>query len=170
MRSSQSQIETIWDVNYNKVLDLCYVYGKRYCLFCVDAIPTHNYYGTPKYKALQNMHMVQVRKVLSMLEDGANQMDIQEELKVRLRRQQQEKLDRQAQTRLEQWQQQIQQQKQSNNANPTAVDIQQSAMEKLKLLQQSSHPTSSRTSSSTRYHFVDDSSDSDTDSVPNHSL
>jgi hypothetical protein len=169
-QSSDSQVETIWDENYNTVLDLCFVYGKRYCLFCINAIPTHNYYGTPKYKALHSMHMVQLSKVVSTLEDAANQMDIQEELRARLLRQQQEELDRQAQTRLEQWQQQLQQQKQSNNTNPTAVDVQQSAMDKLKLLQQSSHPTSTLTSSSTRYHFVDDSGDSDTDSVPNHSL
>jgi hypothetical protein len=163
-QSSDSQVETIWDENYNNVLDLCYVYGKRYCLFCIDAIPTHNYYGTPKYKALDSMHMVQLSKVFSILEDAANQMDIQEELRAQLRQQQQEELDRQVQIRLERWQEQIQQQKQSNNTNPTALDVQQSAMDKLKLLQQSSHPTSSRTSSSTRYHFVDDSSDSDTDS------
>jgi hypothetical protein len=61
-----------------KDLDLCYVYGKRYCMFCSDAIPVHNHYGAVKYKSLQNKHTAQAQKVLSMLEDITAAMDKEE--------------------------------------------------------------------------------------------
>jgi hypothetical protein len=61
-----------------KDLDLCYVYGKRYCMFCIEAIPMHIHYGAVKYKSLQNKHTAQVQKVLSMMEDVAAAMDNEE--------------------------------------------------------------------------------------------
>jgi hypothetical protein len=124
-QSSDSQVETFWDENYNKMLDFCYVTGKRYCRFC-GALRTHNCYDASESKQLKRQHTIQVHRVLSILEEAANLMDIQEELS---HRQQREELDRQVQIRWEHRQQQIQHQKQSNNTNQTTVDVQQSAFQ-----------------------------------------
>jgi hypothetical protein len=49
------------------VVDDAYVYGKRYCTFCLEALPVHNYYGTLKYRAYQNQHTRQMAHVLQAM-------------------------------------------------------------------------------------------------------
>ena len=61
-----------------KNLDNAYVYGKRYCMFCLDAIPTHNYFTADRYKHLQLKHRPQVDLVLSQLSQVAELMDVEE--------------------------------------------------------------------------------------------
>jgi hypothetical protein len=155
-----------YDADFNTVLDLCYVYGRRYCHFCMDAIPQHNYYGTPQYKALENKHTLQVVQALLILEDVAEKMDRQEILLDQLREQQQHEQARLDQLKLEQWERDLQLQKQQSSAklNGSNLDVEQSAMEKLKLLQPLKPP------SSTRFQFPGDSGEPDTDSVPNLAL
>lgn len=152
-------------------LDLCYVYSRRYCMFVLEAIPTHNYHDSPKYKSLKNQHLRQVQTVIDLLEHVALRMDedcLEQERQAKLRAEQ-ERLnrERQQQYQLAQWQQRIQEQKKKK---PTldGADVQQSALEKLKLLNGSHTEIAmgiplevppSRKRSSTRYGL----SDSDTD-------
>jgi hypothetical protein len=125
---SDSQVETFWDENYNKMLDSCYVNGIRYCRFCgIDgAIRTHVCYDASEFQELKKKHTILAHRVLSILEEATHQMDIQEELSAQLHGQQRKELDCEAQIRLEHWQQEIQLQKQSNSTNQTTVDVQQS--------------------------------------------
>lgn len=62
-------------------LDDAYVYGKRYCTFCLEGIPKHNYHGTPKFLPLQRKHTAQIDKVIQQLQVVANKMDEYEALK-----------------------------------------------------------------------------------------
>jgi len=189
-------------------LDDAYVYGKRYCLFCLDGIPTHNYYSAQKYRAQRNQHQKQVQQVIQQLELVVQYMDQQEIEKQKryqqLMQRQQEERERQQQEKLAQWQarilQQQQQQQQSSLSSSqqqnsvqqppqqSLQEVQASALEKLKLLSDSSQPpawtngatprvrvdpeatppTSSRTTTTTttttttgrsRYRFLDDSED-----------
>lgn len=144
-------------------LDLCYVYGKRYCMFCMEAIPAHNYYGTTKYKALQNKHTAQIQKVVSILEEVATAMDRQEISRAKEALQKKREQYKRDQEMLEQWQQRIW--APSKPAISIATNVEESAMDKLKLLQQKQHQSNnaSASSSSTRYRFVEDSSDTDDD-------
>ena len=59
-------------------LDDAYVYGKRYCTFCLEAIPTHNYFTADRYKHLQTKHRPQVDFVLTTLAKVAGKMDEEE--------------------------------------------------------------------------------------------
>lgn len=59
----------------NQALDDAFVYGKRYCRFCLDVLPEHNYYGSAKYKSYQIQHTRQVKQVLDALEAIADRMD-----------------------------------------------------------------------------------------------
>jgi hypothetical protein len=59
-------------------LDKAYVYGKRYCAFCIDQIPNHNYYTAPKYRSLRVKHTKQVDSVITKLEDLNERMDDEE--------------------------------------------------------------------------------------------
>jgi len=63
--------------NHNN-LDDAYVYGKRYCAFCIEAIPQHNYYGAAKNKRLAVKHKNQVNQVLKLMETVVQKMDVEE--------------------------------------------------------------------------------------------
>jgi hypothetical protein len=109
-------------------LDLCYVYGKRYCRFVLEAIPTHNYYGLPTYRSEKMKHASQVEKVVTILERVAMQMD-EEEI------QRQKAIELENEKRLQEWQwQQIRMQQQQQNGG-TKIDVASSALDKLKRLQ-----------------------------------
>ena len=166
----QNSLQEQYDADFNKVLDICYVYGKRYCHFVFDAIPQHNYYGTPKYKNFELQHKRQVQHVVSILEDVAEKMDQQEAFLEQMREQERKEQDRRDQLKLEQWQRDLQQQKSQHSSkmmNGSTVDVEQSAMEKLRLLQQ---PSVAVKPSSTRFQFVDDSGESDADTMPSLAL
>jgi hypothetical protein len=59
-------------------LDNAYVFGKRYCAFCIDQIPNHNYYQAPKYRSLRVKHTKQVDSVITTLGDLNKRMDAEE--------------------------------------------------------------------------------------------
>ena len=102
-------------------LDLCYVYGKRYCRFVLEAIPEHNYYNLPMYQSERMKHTVQVGGVVTILERVATRMD-EEEV------QRQKAIELENEKRLQEWQwQQIrmqqQQQTQQQNGSTSKVDV-----------------------------------------------
>lgn len=74
---------------YNKKeLDDAYVFGKRYCSFCVDGIPRHSYYKAPKYTNLRLRHIGNVQQVLERLNEIVLWMDEEEAHKEKLRQEQ----------------------------------------------------------------------------------
>lgn len=151
-------------------LDKCYVLGKRYCIFYTDSIPSHNYYGTAQYKAIQNKHTAQLQAVIDILECVVLCMDqyelyrAAEDQRIEAERQrvEQERLDRWRADYLEQQQQQPSTHG-SQPPSPVVVSadaIQKSALDKLKRLQPPKSETPKSTSSSTRYQLnISDSED-----------
>jgi len=179
--AAQTLFDSVMQTKYDdKQLELCYVYAKRYCMFVLEAIPDHHYYGTAKYRMLQKKHTLQVQKVLDMLEGLVDRMDqdcLEREKQKRIR-EERERLERERkqQRQIEEWQQQqqrIQQQKKKAAASSTATteSVQQSALDKLKLLSGNQEiatgvpVAATRKRSSTRYGFGDDS-ETDEDSIP----
>lgn len=59
-----------------KNVDKAYLYGKRYCHFCIDAIPKHNYYQ--RHYQLGVKHQKQVEIVINKLENIVTWMDKEE--------------------------------------------------------------------------------------------
>ena len=121
-----------------KRLDEAYLYGKRYCVLFLDALPSHNYFTLPKNKALRDRHTRQVQKVLSLLEDVANRMDV-EELKRQKEREEQRKREEEERARLEQkryeeLQLRMQRQQQFSNQSKPGESVESSAMSKLERL------------------------------------
>jgi hypothetical protein len=124
-------------------LDECYVYGKRYCLFCLEAIPTHNYYDAPKFKSDKVRHRRQVEKVIAILEKVANQMDAEEaerqkQAKIRAKREAAQR-ERREKERYEQLQRRLERQTQpsqqrTQQQQQQSGDVQESALSKLALL------------------------------------
>ena len=124
--------------NDPKRLDEAYVYGKRYCLFCVDAIPKHNYYKLPKNKALRDKHNRQVNKVIVQLEEVARRMDVEEtrlqkEREARAKREAEERARRE-QMQYEELQRRARMQQQSSSQSRPGESVADSAMSKLEKL------------------------------------
>jgi len=124
--------------NDPKRLDEAYVYGKRYCLFCLDAIPKHNYYKLPKNKALRDKHNRQVNKVIVQLEEVAQQMDVQEirlqkEREVQAKREAEERARRE-QLKYEELMQRAQMQQRIPSQSRPGESVADSAMSKLEKL------------------------------------
>lgn len=197
---AQKLYRNVWKEVHNaekRDLDAMYVYAKRYCMFIVDVLPAHPYYGAPGNRALQAKHTQQVQKCIQVLETVADRMDeecLERQRLARLarERQQQEKARQQQerarrdQQAIDAWilaqQQQQQQQKAATTTTATTAlnqsAVQQSALDKLKLLQPGGAtpevatgvpvaPPPSRKRSSTRYGLMSDDSDTDDDhSVP----
>lgn len=123
-------------------LDDAYVYGKRYCTFCIQAIPEHNYYNATRYRSLQVQHTRQVEKVLSQLEQVATAMDKEELEKQRQRdiqrenmeRKQYEDLQRRVQRQMQQSKAQSQHQHQKSDVRSDPENLEASALSKLELL------------------------------------
>jgi hypothetical protein len=161
----------VYNYIFNDGLNMCYMYGRRYCMFCIDAIPTHHYYNTIKYKQLQNKHIQQIDKVLRLLEYIVQQMNVQEYIRYQIQQQQ----EKQQELLLIQRHQQLlssSQQQQQPSSSTSTTSLQESAMEKLKLLMPSP-PPSQPTSSSSRYRLPDDDendNDNDTTNIPNHPI
>lgn len=121
-------------------LDDAYIYGKRYCKFCIEAIPEHNYYSSVKYRSLQVKHTRQVEQVLAQLEQVALYMDQQEVERVRLQgiQMQREKNERARaeQASYQELQQRAQRQmlKRQIPAPVSSTNLEASALSKLALL------------------------------------
>ena len=142
------------DPAVDAALDDAYVYGKRYCTFCLEALPAHNYYGTPKYRPQHHRHTKQIEKVISAMErDVLTKMDEYERLKLQLYRAQQAReaarkkqlaeqrriqAERQEQARFAELQRRVAAQKQaarsSSSTSSLPADTEASAMSKLQML------------------------------------
>lgn len=121
-------------------LNDAYIYAKRYCLFCMDAIPQHNYYDATRYSKLKQLHLQQSQRVILELERIVAQMDQEEELRQLYLQQAQE---REQQEQIDRWQKHLANQKKSKpshsrNSATQSPDIQASALSKLELLNSSS--------------------------------
>jgi hypothetical protein len=146
--SSQSQSQKT-----KSSLDDAYVYGKRYCMFCIQAIPEHNYYNATRYRSVQVQHTKQVQNVLTQLEQVATAMDKEELEKTRLReiqiqkkKEERERIERKQYEDLQRRvQRQMQQSKQQTNQNQTtdtnSENLEVSALSKLELLRKPELPT-----------------------------
>jgi USP8 dimerisation domain len=136
--------ESFEDVRAKGMLDDAYVYGKRYCLFCVDAIPTHNYYHSPKYAAYKTLSVKRVNAVIRALEQIVVQMDREEQEKERQRLERErivaEQQAKERQDRLDRFQQSFEQKRRgtaaadSSSSTTPKGDVQASALSKLQRL------------------------------------
>ena len=119
-----------------KRLDEAYVYGMRYCTFCVKGIAKHDYYRASKFDKLRNLTNDRVTKVLTKLEQVADWMDEEErkreeQYKEILRRQKEERLRKQQQ-KLDELQKRVNKQKEGQQNQTESV--QESAFAKLQRL------------------------------------
>jgi USP8 dimerisation domain len=174
--------ESFEDVRAKGMLDDAYVYGKRYCLFCVDAIPTHNYYHSPKYAAYKTLSVKRVSAVIRALEQIVVQMDHEEQEKERQRLEVEriaaEQQAQERQNRLDRFQQSFEQKRRgtADSSSSQHGDVQASALSKLQrlngghIVQNSEElslrrdpsgeaPMATTKSSSCRYRILDDSDD-----------
>jgi len=128
-------------------LDDAYVYGKRFAIFSLNALPNHNYYNAPRYSQARAKNQRQMSDVVYKLEYVAKWMDAEEIEKERERRKllaerKRHEMEKQkkeadiARIRLQQWQKE--QQKQNLRKQKSCSNVEQSALDKLKLLNGSS--------------------------------
>jgi hypothetical protein len=130
-------------------LDEAYVYGMRYCTFCVEGITQHDYYRSGKFEARRTQTNKRVAQVLTKLEEVAECMDVEELRKEEqrltiLKKQQEERLRKQReleQKRIDELQQRIARQKQrdavsSSSSSTGSINIEESALAKLQRLNQ----------------------------------
>jgi hypothetical protein len=148
--AAQKVFDSFQDAFEHRQIDNAFVYGKRYCLFVVDAIPQHNYFNATKIKKMQNQHHRQVDLVIDQLDVVATWMD-ESEMERQTREREEAKRRRQlaiqrAKAETVRYQQQEQERyrqlqlrfdqhkthKESHNEDPEHV--QASAMEKLEKL------------------------------------
>ena len=124
-------------------LDDAYVYGLRYSTFCLQYIPTHDYYRLPKYEQRVKASKIQVEKVVSLLEKVTEMMDAEEVEKERkrqamLKKQLEERQRRQReeeQRRFDEFQQRMKQQQSSSTPSvTTTMSLEESALAKLQRL------------------------------------
>eukprot|EP00934_Nitzschia_sp_Nitz4_P006824 Nitzschia sp. Nitz4//scaffold40_size135432//68543//70201//NITZ4_003246-RA/size135432-processed-gene-0.67-mRNA-1//-1//CDS//3329551225//6814//frame0 len=130
-----------------KRLDEAYVYGLRYCNFCVQGIVKHPYYNSQQNAARKSQKLRRVDEVLNKLDVVAGLMD-EEETKRELQRQaylkkQEEERIRKQQAELDR---RIEQQKQSyasfmaSTSKGSGQSVQESALAKLQRLNQPAVP------------------------------
>lgn len=84
--SAKSESNNTSDISHqsqltDQALDEAYTYAKRYCMFCTDAIPQHNYFTAKRYRPLSVKHNKQINQVLEKLELLVLLMDRQEQRK-----------------------------------------------------------------------------------------
>jgi len=159
-----------------KQLDDAYVYGKRYCQFCLDAIPQHNYYDSPSRDVarLKAKHARQVEQVIDQLDQVATWMDREEFEKVQKQeRERSERERRELQELQARFLKTQHQQHQTSTKGVGGTDVQASALSKLEKLARPSQqqqqqpqelprdPSGEQQSvgGSSRYRVMSDSSD-----------
>jgi hypothetical protein len=143
-------------------LDECYTLGKRYCIYFTDAISSHNYYNTEKFRALQNKHTAQLQLVIHMLERVVNCMDQYALYRQAEEERAQQEKERLEQERLDEFRRNFEQQKNDSSHRIDGGDsvvVEQSALDKLQKLLPPKEPPSSQPSR-TRYQLqISDSDD-----------
>jgi hypothetical protein len=131
----------------SRQLDEAYVYGMRYCTFCVEGIVHHDYYRAKKFDSRRKQTTDRVQEVLTKLELVAEWMDAEEIIKEEKRqallmKQREERLRKQSeleQKRLEELQRRIEQQK-ATSSNISSEKLEESALAKLQRLSQPHGP------------------------------
>lgn len=126
-------------------LDDAYVYGKRFAIFSLNALPTHNYYNSPKYNKARAKNQHEMVDVVSKLEQVAKMMDQEEVEKERERRRKAADRKRRDEERARQEAEEARVrlanfQKETNAANQqqqkrNLFNVEQSALDKLRVLQ-----------------------------------
>lgn len=147
--ASDKVLQTFETAFERKCLDEAYVYGMRYCTFCVKGIVNHDYYHASKYAARKNQTNIRVDAVLTKLEQVAEWMDQEEIEKERrrqaiLQRQKEERLRKQKeleQQRLADIERRLAKQKEDFSSfqsedKKEGKDVEESAMAKLQRLSQ----------------------------------
>jgi hypothetical protein len=186
-QKAQKAYEAFQQAFEDRLLDDAYHFGKRYCWFCLEAIPTHNYYNSAKFVGLKNTHHAQIDQVLTQMEKIVQWMDeeeLEKELQEHLEAQRIAQLEEeQQQAQIDNFQRRLEEQQQSKLSSPSALpeQIQQSAIAKLALLQANGHRNSNHDNSrdhrikrdpsgeepmglpSSRYRILDDETDDDED-------
>ena len=79
--ASDKVLQTFENAYQAKRLDEAYVYGMRYCTFCVKGLVNHDYYNAGKYAARKKQTNLRVDNVLTKLENVAELMDREEVIK-----------------------------------------------------------------------------------------
>lgn len=142
--ASDKVLETFVTAFEQRHLDEAYVYGMRYCTFCVERVKKHDYYYSTKYESRRKETNERVMKVLNKLEKVAELMDTEEVEKEKkrqafLKKQQEENLRKrreEEQRRLQDLQKRIAQQKLGSESKSTDVEtsVEESALAKLQRL------------------------------------
>jgi len=142
--ASDKLLET-FELSYKKQqLDNAYVFGKRYCSFCIDGISKHDYYRTTQFDVRRNQTNKRTYDVLFKLERVTELMDIEEiekkrnrdALLARQKEEQSRKIREREQKRIDDLEKRIEKQKISS-AGISPEQLRESALAKLQHL---SHP------------------------------
>ena len=138
-----------------KRLDEAYVYGMRYCTFCVKAIVKHDYYHSAKFAARKAQTNQRVDAVLTKLEQVAEWMDQEEREKearreaiLKLQKEERRRKERELEEqRLAEIDRRLAQQKEAfscfygqDHPNSAGQNVEESAMAKLRQLGQPAIP------------------------------
>lgn len=135
----------------NNDLDSAFVFGKRYCIFVVEGIPTHNYYQSNKFANLRRKHTNDAQVVLKFLEEIKAKMDVEEREKHKVKmerarqealRQEEERKRREAAKYQELMRRAEMQKKTKQPTGTNGGDVQESAMNKLQMLMKQSSASS----------------------------
>lgn len=160
--ASDKVLETFEKAFQAKRLDEAFVYGMRYCTFCVQGIVHHDYYKSEKYEDRRKQMNTRVNAVLTKLEQVALWMDEEEIQKERLRQEALKRQEEERRLKQEKWEKErfaelerrIAEQKQWSSATPaststlaaaTANNVQESALAKLQRLNRPAGPAASQT-------------------------
>jgi hypothetical protein len=124
-------------------LDNAYVFGRRYCTFCIDGIAKHDYYRAKTFESRRNQSNKRVDDVLIKLERIRKLMDAVEverkqKMMALIARQKEEQLKKQReleQKRIDDLQKRIEKQKISS-VGVSSISLEESALAKLQRLSQ----------------------------------
>jgi hypothetical protein len=179
-------------------LDASFVYGKRFCIFCLDSLPKHNYYSSKKYDKERRKYTKDAETVIGYLEKVKAEMDVEERAKhekhleyarqeaarVEAERKRQEAIHQQQEkARYEELMRRASQQRKGNataiSPSKNGVNVSQSAMNKLQMLTKQTSATNMAPSSteapapkrpSGRYFLGDSEEDEEEDANLNPSM
>lgn len=122
-------------------LDDAYVYGKRFAIFSLEALPQHNYYESPRYTSIRFKNKQDMTEVILKLEKIAEWMDEEEKEKeiqrrrreAEERRREEERMKREAEAaRVRLMQFQIDVDKKNRDMKNMGTNVQKSALDKLR--------------------------------------
>jgi len=146
------QVLEAFNIAYNgRRLDDAYVYGKRFAIFSLEALPQHNYYESPRYAVTGKKNKQDMTEVIIKLEKVAVWMDEEEIVKEQerkrreeeARKREEERIQREAESaRLRLMHFQMDLSKKNRDMKNSGKNIQQSALDKLKQMNGDRYDTS----------------------------